>query len=286
MKPAGHSLHSKSGMGVVKAASLIVPAVLLMVFVAVHFYQEGDGAFEAVASRIVPWPSMVVDGETGKLDPSASASVLTSVKAEENLSFGETDSILVEAPKESIEQNGTVAVASLLPRNMLNLGNIASVLSSAESLTLEEPTPEPATSSAQEFIAVTTEHSNSSTVPDLVLANGTVANLSLVANLSNESGSVNGAKVEIKTNNTDLIFEPSGNWERNSNGQGFSFMGSPNGRAGTPEAINFNTSLAHEMLNGKWIYFWGDSTMRQIFTSFLNGIQGSSISFQVSNFRR
>ncbi|GAQ79055.1 hypothetical protein KFL_000230340 [Klebsormidium nitens] len=265
-------------MGTVKLASMIMPAVLLMVFVAAKFYQENDGAFETVVSRIVPWPTTAIKGQIGKLEYSASASALTPLQAEDSTDLSETASMSTDNKEESVERDGTLAVPSLLPRNRLKLVDIASALfKSAESLTLQEPTPDSVNSSAEDVKIATTELPNIFKVPELFLTTTTDA---AVAAPLDEISPANFVEVKMRVNDTDLIFEPKGNWERNSNGQGFSFMGSPHGEEDAPEILNFNTSLAHQMLNGKWVYFWGDSTMRQIFTAFLNGIQGSSISFQ------
>lgn len=323
-------------MSPVKA--LLVSACLFTALIAVRFYSEGHGSFEAVVSKLIPWQSVWsgahnrplkepvnlplnevdalsvgteeagigtggVGGDraekaatdaiaTEEIEPESAGTktvtkeiVTETVETEEVTGETVTKEMVYTGTAET-EELTTETVAKEIDAETVGTKEVAGEtvtkeISTSETVGTEELTRETLTikTAGTETAGITTFGTR---MPETgrggVLERGGSGTVSPATENNNAELTAGAFK------NADLIFEPSGSWERVDNAQGgqsFQYVNRPNHGIGATEVLKFNQTLAHQLLDGKSVYFWGDSTMRQIFTAFFNGVQGSQITFQV-----
>jgi hypothetical protein len=320
-------------MSPVKA--LLVSACLFTALIAVRFYSEGHGSFEAVVSKLIPWQSdwlgvhnrplkepvnlplsendaLSVGTEeagigtggvggdraekaatdaivTEEIEPeSAGTKTVTKEKVTETV---ETEEVTGETVTKEMVYTGSAGTGELTTETVTKqmdtetvaTGEVTGETVTKEIITLETVGTEELTREAVTIGTAGTETAGITTVgtKPLETERGGVSKRGGSDSVSPETETDNAELTAGAFENADLIFEPSGNWERVDNAQGgqsYQYVIGPNHET---EILKFNQTLAHQLLDGKSVYFWGDSTMRQIFTAFFNGVQGSQITFQV-----
>jgi hypothetical protein len=325
-------------MSPVKA--LLVSACLFTALIAVRFYSEGHGSFEAVVSKLIPWQSVWSGAHNRSLKEPVNlplnengallvgtevAEIGTSGAGGDRAEKAATDAIVTEeivpesagtetVTKEIVTGTGETeeVTGETVTKEMVYTGTAGTEELTTEAVTkeidteavgTEEVTGETGTKAISTLETVGTEELTRETVTIGTAGMGAAGTTTFGTQpLETERGGVlerggtdtvspetenDDAELTAgarRVENADLIFEPSGNWERvdrAQGGQSYQYVNGPNRGIGATEVLKFNQTLAHQLLDGKSVYFWGDSTMRQIFTAFFNGVQGSQITFQV-----